>query len=47
MEAGFWVRHWRKFFPKHDARVIESQALIRFMRELQKKQEKRNDRTAN
>lgn len=47
MEAGFWVRHWRKFFPKQDAMVVDQMALIRFMRELQKKQEKRNDRTAN
>ena len=45
MEARFWVRHWRKFFPKKEAKVFEQHALIRLMRELQKKEAKGHDRT--
>ena len=38
MNARLWLRGWRKFFPKSQARVIDSAALIRALRELQKKE---------
>ena len=38
MNAGFWLRRWRNIFPKPKARVIESAALIKAMREIAKRE---------
>ena len=37
MDARFFVRHWRKFFPKKEAKVIESRAIIQVMKIVNKK----------
>ena len=37
MDARFFVRHWWKFFPKKDAKVIESRAIIQVMKIVNKK----------
>lgn len=37
MDARFFVRHWWKFFPKKDAKVIESRDLIEVMKIVNKK----------
>lgn len=44
MEAGFWLKNWRRFFPKRQAKVIESEVLVRVVRKIQQKEEKRNAR---
>ena len=38
MNVRLWLRGWRKFFPKPKARVIDSAALIRALRELHDKE---------
>ena len=37
MDARFFVRHWLKFFPNKDEKVIESRAIIQVMKIVNKK----------
>ena len=38
MNVAFWLKNWRKFFPKKSALVIDSKLLIEVMRRAQHKE---------